>query len=106
MEHVFLVKSTILKCVPDCNLIEENAGSLIFSIPPNKIAESKDFFKLLNNVNVQTTKRAHDDRPEIIATPNSTIGIDDIKHLVKDCGISHTTLEEVFLKVTKNDNPK
>lgn len=104
MEHVFLVKNTILKCVPDSNLIEENAGSLIFSIPPDKIAESKDFFKLLNNVNVQTTRKAHDDCPEIIPTPNSVIGIDDIKHLVKDCGISHTTLEEVFLKVTKNDN--
>jgi ABC-type multidrug transport system ATPase subunit len=104
VEQVFIVKTTILKCIPDCKLIEENAGSLIFTIPPEKVAESKDFFKLLNDVNVQTSRKPTDDCPEVILTPNSNMGIDDIKHLVKDCGISHTTLEEVFLKVTKNDN--
>ena len=26
--------------------------------------------------------------------------IEDLRRLIKDCGISHTTLEEVFMKVT------
>lgn len=101
-ENAFIVKNTILKYIPECNLIEENAGSLFFTIPADKIASSKEFFKILR----QDTKiKEEQDEPEVSPSPPAA-GISDIldiKHFVKDCGISHTTLEEVFLKVTKSD---
>lgn len=77
-EHSFLVKNTVLKFIPDLKLKEENGGSLIFTIPTDKISSSKQFFKLLQN-NSQIEK----DCPEIIQ--NLIVNeIKDIKHLIKD----------------------
>ena len=116
-EHSFVIQNVISRHIPECKLLEENAGSLIFMIPVDKIGKSKEFFKLLDQSTQKTppvTFEESDDCPEVIPSPSiirrnnvtisSTNGsIDDIKHLIKDCGISHTTLEEVFLKVTKSD---
>jgi ABC-type multidrug transport system ATPase subunit len=103
IENSFIVKNTILKYIPEWKLIEENAGSLFFTIPVDKIADSKAFFTLLNQDKIQKSAE-NEDCPEVVPIPNMCIdGIQDIKGMVKDCGISHTTLEEVFLKVTKTD---
>lgn len=98
-------------------MIEENAGSLFFTIPIDKVASCKVFFKLLNQDFPKAPIKAideTDDCPEISPGSNASSSqsvrispannsIEDIRHLIKDCGISHTTLEEVFLKVTKAD---
>lgn len=117
-ENSFVVKNAILKDIPDSTLIEENAGSLFFTIPVDKIAESKAFFTLLSNTPHTSADSSRNEPDNYSAkvkekstnSPFSSVkisqancGINDIKHLVKDCGISHTTLEEVFLKVTKSD---
>lgn len=101
-EHSFRVKNTIIRLIPDLKLKEENGGSIIFTIPSDKISSSKDFFNLLQQD--RTKEKNEGEWPEVISLKPQTVEwINDIKHLIKDCGISHTTLEEVFLRVTKSD---
>lgn len=47
-------------------------------------------FKLIEEEQVEFDEDAQSSNPSIY----------ELKSLIKDCGISHTTLEEVFMKVT------
>ena len=38
--------------------------------------------------------------------PNESPAIQEMKSYISDCGISHSTLEEVFMKVTGKKKPK
>lgn len=96
-----LVQKKISEYVPFCTLKEENGGSLKFSIPSDKITSSRSFFSLLEGNSTKGSDTDFDDCPEVVPSMSQIHSIEDIKPLIHDCGISHTTLEEVFLRVTK-----
>jgi ABC-type multidrug transport system ATPase subunit len=83
-ENSFAVKNAITRYIPECRLIEENAGSLFFTISEDKIASSKAFFTLLNND--KPLKKAEEEQAaEINSGMAADIeGIKSIKHMVKD----------------------
>lgn len=66
--------------IPSASLLDDSGGSLVFSIPVMRIQELNAFFKILEN-------KDHDEQAKTL------------KRIVADWGLSHTTLEEVFMKV-------
>jgi len=71
-EHVDQVKSSVQKLLSAIKLDVETAGNLSYSLPHSTLQEITSFFQFME-------------------TPNN---------LIKDWAISHTTLEEVFIRVT------
>lgn len=69
--------------IPSSNLVDESGGSLIFSVPISKITEISPMFKLVQKGSVIINSK-----------------LNELQDLIIDCGISQTTLEEVFMKVT------
>jgi ABC-type multidrug transport system ATPase subunit len=72
------VKAMVHQLAPDAKVLSENAGNLIFNIPFGQEKKLANIFQFVEK-----------DLQE-----------DESDRLVKDWGISHTTLEEVYLKVT------
>lgn len=73
---------------PSNKLLDESGGSMVFTVPIENISEISPLFKLIES----------GDSGNYYSNTNPSII--ELKSLVKDCGISHTTLEEVFMKVT------
>eukprot|EP00357_Protocruzia_adherens_P001361 CAMPEP_0115019368 /NCGR_PEP_ID=MMETSP0216-20121206/29400_1 /TAXON_ID=223996 /ORGANISM="Protocruzia adherens, Strain Boccale" /LENGTH=942 /DNA_ID=CAMNT_0002390821 /DNA_START=13 /DNA_END=2841 /DNA_ORIENTATION=- len=70
--------------IPEIQLVDESAGSLVLNVPLNRIQQMSLFFKM-------------QEQPEQCRKdPKLSVLMD----IVKDWGLSHTTLEEVFMKVT------
>ena len=78
------VKNIILGLNKDIKVISDKGGNLIFSAGFDKIGELGWFFKVLN----------HDFSDE---------NIRELKGLVKECGIEQTSIEEIFLKIAKEE---
>ena len=74
------VISLVRNYVPDCKLVSQGAGNYIFNVPKESITE---LGQLISYIEELTAKK------------------DNTEVLLKDWGISQTTLEEVYLKVTK-----
>ena len=83
-EHKDKVKNVIMNINKDFKLLDDKGGNLIFSVPFDKVGELGWFIKILN-------QDYNDDR------------IKDIKGMVKECGIEQTSIEEIFLKIAKED---
>lgn len=79
---------------PSNKLLDESGGSMVFTVPIESITEISPLFKLIES----------DDIDSFYSSTNPSIL--ELKNLVKDCGISHTTLEEVFMKVTGKKKSK
>lgn len=77
IKNIPTVKEKVLEYVPMANLIAESGGSLVFGIETVNHALMVPFFRFL-----EEEERKH-------------------KPLIKDWGISQTSLEDVFLKVTR-----
>lgn len=75
----------IQKLLPNAMLIDESGGSLVFGIGMKNMEELGVFFKIMEN----------DDDHDFEGNE-----ISEFKKEIKDWGLSHTTLEEVFMKVT------
>lgn len=75
-------KAHINELLPGANLVAETNQYLIFGLPHSHLSQIVPFFKIIEHERSQHGKRA----------------------LVSDCSISHTTLEEVFLKITRQAN--
>jgi ABC-type multidrug transport system ATPase subunit len=77
---------------PSNRLIDESGGSMVFTVPITSINEIAPLFKLIE----------HDDGKSSSGNnhSNNNPSLNELKQLIKDCGISHSTLEEVFMKVT------
>jgi len=75
-------KSHIMELLPGANLIAETNQYLIFGLPHSHLSQIVPFFKVLEH-----EKRDHGESA-----------------LISQCSISHTTLEEVFLKITRQAN--
>ena len=78
------VKNVILGLSEDINLISSKGENLLFSISLDKIEELNWFIKILN-------KDFSDEK------------IKSLKELIKACEIEQTSIEEIFLKITKEE---
>ena len=78
------VKNIILGLNKDIKILSDKGGNLIFSAGFDKIGELGWFIKILN-------RDFTDER------------IKDLKGLVKECGIEQTSIEEIFLKIAKEE---
>lgn len=79
----------IQKLLPSAMLIDESGGSLVFGIGMKNMEELGVFFKIMEN-----------DEDHDFGEKGEGNEISEFKKEIKDWGLSHTTLEEVFMKVT------
>ena len=78
------VKNIILGLNKDIKVLSDKGGNLIFSAGFDKIGELGWFIKILNQ-------------------DFSDEKIKELKGLVKECGIEQTSIEEIFLKIAKEE---
>ena len=78
------VKEIILGLSDDINIISSKGGNLMFTLGFDKIGELNWFIKILNK-------------------DFSEEKIKPLKGLVKECGIEQTSIEEIFLKIAKEE---
>jgi ABC-type multidrug transport system ATPase subunit len=81
---------------PSNKFVDDSGGSMIFTVPLSSTKEITPLFKLIEEVDEDDH-----DRSQIGSyDTNEDALIAKLKSYVSDCGISHSTLEEVFMKVT------
>ena len=85
-EKINDLRKMIKQYVPDAFEASNNAGSVIYTILPEKISELGDLLEAIENHCEETND----------STKYS-------QKIIRDWGISHTTLEEVYLKVTHEE---
>ena len=78
------VKKIILGLSDSIKLVSSKGGNLMFSLDFNKIGELNWFIKILNK-------------------DYSNEKLKELKGLVKECGIEQTSIEEIFLKIAKEE---
>ena len=78
------VKEIILGLSDNINIISSKGGNLMFTLGFDKIGELNWFIKILNK-------------------DFSEEKIKPLKGLVKECGIEQTSIEEIFLKIAKEE---
>lgn len=83
---------------PSNRLVDESGGSMVFSVPIANIHEVSPLFKLIEQDDGYCSEEEGSSLDERSKSDNPYIL--ELKALLKDCGISHSTLEEVFMKVT------
>ena len=76
--HSETVKQAVTEMVPNANLEDDSAGALIYQFPPASMGYV----------------------PDVVAWLEKSKGT-----LVKNWGISQSTLEEVFLKLVRDQHP-
>jgi ATP-binding cassette subfamily A (ABC1) protein 3 len=86
------------KISPTSKLVDESGGSMVFAVPLSKSKEIGKLFSLIEETSPdQNYAGGESEGPSgSIKDPE----LRKLKLLLKDIGISHTTLEEVFMKVT------
>jgi len=77
------ISQFIKKRIPGAILIDESGGSLVFGVSIENMKQLGVFFKIMENDEIDEEQECR-----------------EFKRSVKDWGLSHTTLEEVFMKVT------
>jgi ABC-type multidrug transport system ATPase subunit len=80
-DDVSYVSAKIQQIVPSAKIFDESGGSILVTVPLDSLKELKNFFKIMES------KYIDDD-------------VVEFKNKIKDWGLSHSTLEEVFMKVT------
>eukprot|EP01016_Furgasonia_blochmanni_P039228 TRINITY_DN4844_c0_g3_i5.p1 TRINITY_DN4844_c0_g3~~TRINITY_DN4844_c0_g3_i5.p1 ORF type:complete len:272 (-),score=35.08 TRINITY_DN4844_c0_g3_i5:61-876(-) len=83
--HANEVRDLIARKIPSSKVIDIRAGSLIISVPMDNLTSLYAFFMSMEEKEVD---------PEWAR----------LRFLVKDWGLSNTTLEEVFMQVTRSNN--
>jgi hypothetical protein len=84
------LKNQVGSFLPEAHLDAENSGQLSYSLPRVRVQQLTKFFKWLESV---SAKRG----------PQGEILAESLDALVKDFGLSQTTLEEVFIRLTHGD---
>lgn len=80
-EHTALVKDTVKGLVPLAKMVDDSAGSLSYSVPPAGIDRMPELFAWIED---NTDAEASDSK-------------------LTDWAVSHTTLEEVFIRLARAD---
>jgi ABC-type multidrug transport system ATPase subunit len=75
------LKDILKEILPSSIIIDESGGNLVFGVPLNKLPELNHFFKVMEG----KVSHRHANK---------------LKEMVKNWGVSQSTLEEVFMKVT------
>ena len=78
------VKKILSELIKDINFISSKGGNIMFTLPFDKVGELNWFIKILNN-------------------DYSDENILPLKGLIKECGIEQTSIEEIFLKIAKEE---
>ncbi len=79
-KNIEIVKKLVLEKLPQCSVISESAGSLIFGVGNNEFVKLIPFFQIIqNNIQDESLKELS-------------------KHILS-AGISHSSIDDVFLKV-------
>ncbi|EGR27398.1 hypothetical protein IMG5_196680, partial [Ichthyophthirius multifiliis] len=81
-QNVDYARIAIKQAIPSCKILDEKGGNIIACVPVIHLNELGNFFKIMENE----------------ATDKS---IYNLKNIIKDWGLSHSTIEEVFMKITK-----
>lgn len=74
-----IIKRYVINSISEAELLDESAGALMYSIPFTQTDQITEFLRNYEQDN-------------------------DIRALIEDISISNSTLEEVFIKVTKEDD--
>lgn len=82
------------KLVPAAKLLDESGGSIVFCVPISNIIEITPILKLIEKQSGSANTKIEDPY------------LQELRTLVSDCGLSQTTLEEVFMIVTGKKKPK
>jgi len=93
------VRNLMDQIAPSNKCIDESGGSIVFTVPLTKPYEIAPLFKLIEDTS-EENKLDYDNFAK------QTAKIAQLKYIVSDCCISHSTLEEVFMKVTDKKNKK
>jgi ABC-type multidrug transport system ATPase subunit len=89
---------------PSNKFVDDSGGSMIFTVPLLSTKEITPLFKLIEERSVD--EDIHDGSQIGRYATNEDALIAKLKSYVSDCGISHSTLEEVFMKVTGKKQKK
>jgi len=98
-KDVKTVKSLFKTVVPSSEFYRSSgdSGSLLYNVPLDKVKELGQVFKLIEN----KKKTSPDDEEEQTVSIHERQAFINLRKLVKDVGISQTTLEEVFMAATE-----
>ena len=83
---------------PQSKLIDESGGSMVFGVPLTNTEEVGKLFSLIEEGDNSHNDGGEGEGPSFMNISNPDLRA--LRVLLKDIGISHTTLEEVFMKVT------
>lgn len=75
-----------------------DSGSLVYNVPLAKVKELGPIFNIMDN----KTKHNPDHEEEHTISIHERKALICLKKLVKDIGVSQTTLEEVFMAATED----
>jgi len=89
------------RIAPSSKLVDASGGSMLFSVPLTCPEEIAPLFKLIEQdpSSDHSEDLQYDEDTGLYQTKLNP-EITELKSIVLDCGISHSTLEEVFMKVT------
>jgi hypothetical protein len=90
------------KIAPSNKFVDDSGGSMLFTVPLSKTNEIARLFKLLEEPEDVIEYDEFTDSYESNEDPY----IKQLKSFLQDVGISHATLEEVFMKVTGKKEQK
>ncbi len=91
------VERLVRQLVPGAKQIDESGGSMVYSVPINDLDLLKPVFGLMEG-----REFLDEQKPDL----NREQQYKELKSLVKDVGLSHPTLEEVFMRVTSKKERK
>ena len=92
------------KIAPSNHFCDDSGGSMMFTVPVKATNEIAPLFKLLEDEN-DNEEMKYDEITDSYQTDEDPF-IKMLKSITTDCGISHSTLEEVFMKVTGKKQSK
>lgn len=99
----------VIKCMdtvaPSNKFMDDSGGSMVFTVPLDRPTEIAPLFKLIEERGDGDEELKYDSSTDTYEAEMHP-AIAELKELVTDCGISHSTLEEVFMKVTGRKQPK
>ena len=97
------VKALFQTVVPSSEFYDSSgdSGSLVYNVPIDKVRELSNVFKLIDSSKQQITP---DDEAEQTVSLNERKALINLRKLIKDVGVSQTTLEEVFMAATADDH--
>ncbi|KRX02291.1 P-loop containing nucleoside triphosphate hydrolase [Pseudocohnilembus persalinus] len=86
-EHVQQVEKNIKNFMPNGQIVDQSGGSFIITFNQQYMDELNNFLEIIENKQSLNNQEANSFKAQVL-----------------DWGISHTTLEEVFMKITNNQS--